>query len=270
MRIIDAHVHVGDNYKPMTPFQDTGRVDRLLRLMDECEVEKAVMVPVVAEFSPDNNSECARWSRQHPDRLAAMTNVAMHELSAIEEVARAREEYGAVAISYYPNSADISWMLEPRYEPIWDALKTYVPVFNLHVSPPNYPTLLELARRHIDLLFVCNHLGLPGQHFEPTDSTYGGLIGARALPNVYIKASAFYAAAATPWDFRCPRALGFFTALLRDLGPQRLLWGTDWPPTSSHLTYRQSLEMVRSCAEGVDEEALQQVLGENAAHVFGI
>ena len=79
MRIIDAHVHVGDNYKPMTPFQDNGRVDRLLRLMDECEVEKAVMVPVVAEFSPDNNSECARWSRQHPDRLAAMTNVAMHE-----------------------------------------------------------------------------------------------------------------------------------------------------------------------------------------------
>mgnify|MGYP001296780459 CR=1 FL=1 len=45
MRIIDAHVHVGDNYKPMTPFQDNGRVDRLLRLMDECEVEKAVMVP---------------------------------------------------------------------------------------------------------------------------------------------------------------------------------------------------------------------------------
>jgi predicted TIM-barrel fold metal-dependent hydrolase len=270
MRIIDAHVHVGDNYKPMTPFQDTGRVDRLLRLMDECEVEKAVMVPVVAEFSPDNNSECARWSRQHPDRLAAMTDVAMHELSAIEEVARAREEYGAVAISYYPNSADISWMLEPRYEPIWDALKTYVPVFNLHVSPPNYPTLLELARRHIDLLFVCNHLGLPGQHFEPTDSTYGGLIGARALPNVYIKASAFYAAAATPWDFRCPRALGFFTALLRDLGPRRLLWGTDWPPTSNHLTYRQSLEIVRSCAEGVDEDALELVLGENAARVFGI
>lgn len=171
MRIIDAHVHVGDNYKPLTPFRDTGRVDRLLRLMDECEVEKAVMVPVVAEFSPDNNSECARWSRQHPDRLAAMTDVAMHELSAIEEVARAREEYGA---------------------------------------------------------------------------------------------------AANPWDFRCPRALGFFTALLLDLGPRRLLWGTDWPPTSSHLTYRQSLEIVRSCAEGVDEESLQQVLGENAAHVFGI
>ena len=98
MRIIDAHVHVGDNYKPLTPFRDTGRVDRLLRLMDECEVEKAVMVPVVAEFSPDNNSECARWSRQHPDRLAAMTNVAMHELSAIEEVARAREEYVAGGI----------------------------------------------------------------------------------------------------------------------------------------------------------------------------
>ena len=27
MRIIDAHVHVGDNYQPMAPFEDAGRVD---------------------------------------------------------------------------------------------------------------------------------------------------------------------------------------------------------------------------------------------------
>ena len=270
MRIIDAHVHVGDNYEPMSPFQDTGRVDRLLMLMDQSEVEKAVMVPVVADFSPDNNAECALWARKHPDRLAAMIDVAIHELNAAEEIARAREEYDAVAISYYPNSADISWMLEPQYDPVWEALKNHVSVFNLHVSPPNYPTLLELAHRHIDLFFVCNHLGLPGQHFEPSDPTYGGLIGARALPNIYIKASAFYGAATTPWDLRCPRALGFFAALLRDLGPSRLLWGTDWPPTSSHLTYRQALEIVRSGAEGMDEGTLELVLGENAARVFGI
>ena len=173
MRIIDAHVHVGDNYRPMTPFQGTGRVDHLLRLMDECEVEKAVMVPVVAEFSPDNNSECARWSRQHPDRMAAMTDVAMHELSAIEEVARAREEYGATA---------------------------------------------------------------------------------------------------NPWDFRCPRALGFFTALLRDLGPRRLLWGTDWPHT-------QRFKPGQMCDDGdlvdlrpemlPDAAILTRTLVDNPAQLFG-
>ena len=269
MRIIDAHVHVGDNYQPMAPFEDTGRVDRLLQEMDECEVEKAVMLPVVADFSPDNNAECARWARQHPDRLVNVADVALHQANADEDIARAREVYEAVAVSYYPSGGDISWMLDPEREPVWEALKTFDLLCNLHVTPPNYSTLLELARRHTDLRFVCNHLALPGRHFEPSDATYGGLINARSLPNVYIKASAFYAAAANPWDLRCPRALGYFAALLRDLGSSRLLWGTDWPPTSRHLTYRQALEIIRTGAE-LEDDALELVLGANAARVFGI
>ena len=38
---IDAHVHVLATYKPMVPFEDTGRVDRLPHLMDDSGVEKA-------------------------------------------------------------------------------------------------------------------------------------------------------------------------------------------------------------------------------------
>ena len=65
MRVIDAHVHVLDDYQPMAPFPDMGRVDRLLQWMDDAEVEKAVMLPIVADFSPDNNEECGRWARNH-------------------------------------------------------------------------------------------------------------------------------------------------------------------------------------------------------------
>ena len=93
MRIIDAHVHVLSTYEPMDPFPDTGRVDRLLYLMDDAGVEKAVMLPVVAPFSPENNADCARWAREHADRLATMTDVALHETDAAERVARAREAY---------------------------------------------------------------------------------------------------------------------------------------------------------------------------------
>ena len=50
MRIIDAHVHVLSTYEPMDPFPDTGRVDRLLYLMDEGGVENAVKLPDVSPF----------------------------------------------------------------------------------------------------------------------------------------------------------------------------------------------------------------------------
>ena len=270
MPIIDAHVHVGDKYQPMAPFEDTGRVDRLLYLMDECGVEKAIMVPVVAEFSPNNNAECARWAREHPERLANMVDVAMHEPDAAIAIARAREEFGAIAISYYPNSADISWMLDPQHQTLWEALAASDLPCNLHVTPPNYPVLLELARGHSDVRFVCNHLGLPSTTLDPSDTTYGGLAEAHNLPNIYIKASAFYGASSTPWDFRAPRALSFFTTLVCCLGPQRLLWGTDWPPASRHLSYRQALEIVRTCAEGLTQDELDLILGGNAAQVFNL
>ena len=269
MRIIDAHVHVLATYEPMDPFPDTGRVDRLLYLMDDAGVEKAVMLPVVAPFSPDNNADCARWARGHADRLATMTDVPLHADDAAERVARARDEYGSVAISYYPHSAEIAWMLNDDCTALWQAFVDSGLVCNLQVTPPNYGTLLELARRYPSVRFLCNHLGLPSS-LDPADPTYGGLSAAAALDNVYVKASAFYAAAETAWDPRCARALGHFTSLVDALGAERVLWGTDWPPTSRHLTYRQALEVVRTFAPGLNEAQRTLILGANAAHLLDI
>jgi L-fuconolactonase len=269
MRIIDAHVHTLATYEPMNPFPDTGRVDRLLYLMDESGVEKAVMLPVVADFAPDNNADCARWAKEHPDRLATMTDVPLHAPDAPALVARAREQYNCVATSYYPNSVDLAWMLDDERAELWAAFAASGLVCNLHVTPNNYPTLIELAQRHPQVNFLCNHLGLP-RGFDPGDATYGGFAAAADLANIYVKASAFYASAQTPWDMRCPRALGFFSALLKLLGPSRILWGTDWPPTSNHLTYRQALEVVRTFATDLDDGDRALVLGVNAAQLLDI
>ena len=73
-----------------------------------------------------------------------------------------------------------------------------------------------------------------------------------------------------PGIFAVPEALGFFSRLLKGLGADRLLWGSDWPPVSRHVTYRQSLEIVRTFATELDEGDRAKVLGENAARVYGI
>jgi L-fuconolactonase len=142
-------------------------------------------------------------------------------------------------------------------------------VCNLQVTPPNYGTLLELAQRHPSVRFLCNHLGLPSS-LDPADTTYGGLDRGAGLDNVFVKASAFYAAADTSWDPRCSRALGYFTSLVSALGAERILWGTDWPPTSRHLTYRQALEVVRAFAPALDDAQRERILGANAASLLGI
>ncbi len=268
MRIIDAHVHVLDNYAPMAPFEDTGRYDRLLKLMDECGVEKAVMLPVVAAFSPHNNEECAGWARLHPDRLATMTDVPLDQPEAPARIGKAREQFGAVAISCYPAKPDLGWMLEPEYGAVWHAFADSGLVCNLHVAPPNYPPFFELARHYPEIRFVLNHFGLVGRT-PAEDPKRAGLLAAADVANVFVKVSAFYSVAAADWDIRCPQALEVFAWILGGVGPEKLLWGTDWPPSSRGLTYRQNLEIVRTIP-GVGEADLGLILGGNAARVFGI
>ncbi|NKB72439.1 MAG: amidohydrolase family protein [Candidatus Latescibacteria bacterium] len=269
MPIIDAHVHTIDNYPSMTPDHDKGSLTRLLYYMDGSGVDKSIMLPVIGPASPGNNQECAQWVKEHPDRLAMLADVPMHQPDAAQRVQRAREEFGAVGTSYYPSTPDLKWMLDAAQEPLWAAYRRTGLVCNLHVGPPNYATLLELVQQQSEVVFTLNHMGCPGG-MELDDGAYDTLLAGAAHANLFVKASAFYGAAATPWDFRCERALGFFQRLLQSYGPDRLLWGTDWPPAGRHLTYQQGLEIVRTFATGMDDDERALVLGGNAARVFEI
>jgi predicted TIM-barrel fold metal-dependent hydrolase len=246
-----------------------GRFDQLLRQMDGCGVEKAIILPYVSERTPDNNERCARHAREFPDRLATLTDVQLHEPTATAQVARAREKYGAVGISYYPARPGLSWMTGPACDPLWEAFDASDLVCNLQITPTDYPVLLQLCTSHPQVRFVINHLGLPGG-LADDDTSYGGLLDGVALPNLYVKASAFYASAGEPWDLRDRRALRYFSRLLQGLGAHRILWGSDWPPAGWHLTYRQTLEILRHAATDLDAEGRDQVLGGNAARVYRV
>ncbi|MBT6148761.1 MAG: amidohydrolase [Gemmatimonadetes bacterium] len=271
MRIIDAHVHTLANYAPMAPFEDMGRVDRLLHHMDEAGVEKALMLPVVQDFSPDNNAECGRWAQEHPDRLAAMTDVPLDAPDAAERVMAARAQYGSVAISCYPRTPDLAWMTASEHDAIWIAFQASGLVCNLQVTPPNYRHIIELAQRYRQVRFVLNHFGLPkGAGIAPEDVASGGLDEARLLDNLFVKVSAYYSVADTPWDHRCPTALAYLYRLRDLLGAERLMFGSDWPPAGRQLTYRQIVEIVRTEATELTEAEKAAILGETAARVYGI
>ena len=270
MRIIDAHVHVFADERANTPYPTAGRAEHLLHLMDQAGVELALLVPAVGPQSPTNREDCARLAAAHPDRLATLADITLHRPDAADLVARARQDIGAVGISYYPDRPDLDWLLAPACEPVWAACATAGLPCNLHLGPAGYGVVLALAARHPQVTFVLSHFGLPGRLFGPEHDTYGGLLAGPTPANLVVKASAFYSVAERPWDWGCPRALGFLRALLRGLGPQRVLWGTDWPPAAGFVTYRQAVEAVRSCLPELTAAELAAVLGGNAARIFRV
>jgi len=52
-------------------------------------------------------------------------------------------------------------------------------------------------------------------------------------------------------------------ALYTGFGAQRLLWGSDWPVSTRYLTYRQTLEILRSHCPFILEPELRLILGGN-------
>jgi predicted TIM-barrel fold metal-dependent hydrolase len=268
MDIIDAHVHLfAQAPRADSPYPGAGRVEPVLRWMDQAGVNQAVLVPAVGPQSPANRQECAQLATAHPDRLALLADVSLHEPTAAAAITGARAG-GAVGISYYPATPTLEWLLAPACEALWAACAAHRLPCNLHGGPAAFAVVRALAERYPEIAFVVSHYGLPGKHFEPDHPTYGGLASQPVPANLWVKASAWYSVAAHGGDEQDPRATAYLQALVRHFGPERVMWGSDWPPAAATMTYAQALAAVRGGLSHLAPAQVAAVLGGNARRVF--
>ena len=54
----------------------------------------------------------------------------------------------------------------------------------------------------------------------------------------------------------------------REVGTEKLMWGSDWPRTMVDFTYRQTLEFLRKEENGLGDAEKRMILGENAARLY--
>ncbi len=79
--------------------------------------------------------------------------------------------------------------------------------------------------------------------------------------NLFIKASGFSYASESTWDFPFSDVRRIVRALYEHFGPDRLLWGSDYPVVRGRMTYRQSIEAVRSHCDFVPPADRTSILG---------
>jgi predicted TIM-barrel fold metal-dependent hydrolase len=125
------------------------------------------------------------------------------------------------------------------------------------------PTVTALAERFPQVPFLLHHLGwVPASPSLDREALSRVIDGAR-LPNLFIKVSGFGYAVADGWNFPCKPALSIARALCDAYGPRRLIWGSDYPVSQRYMTYRQSLEIVRSHCSFISDGEMSDVLGGN-------
>jgi predicted TIM-barrel fold metal-dependent hydrolase len=164
----------------------------------------------------------------------------------------------------------------PEHAPLWTAIAAADLVVTVDLGWHDGPfdghvdRLATLLERHPELHVVVAHLGVsrlwdPAQSapFPVLQNTLRTLSG---FPHVV------FDIAALPFfcpeeEYPYPRAQRIISVALELAGPDRLMWGTDFPTVLQHCTYQQTLDLVRKhvC---LDDHARALLLGQTAERVY--
>jgi L-fuconolactonase len=164
--------------------------------------------------------------------------------------------------------ADPDWIVQPRLAPALDVMSAHGLVFDALVRPLHLPRLLALSERHSTLRIVIDHGAKPdiaSRQWEPWASDMQALAGRR---NVVCKMSGLLTEAGP----RPPRdaVRSWCDHLLRCFGPQRVLWGSDWPVLELAASYGHWWQDTQAVLEPLSVEDRQAVLGGNACRVYQV
>ncbi|MFW6381565.1 MAG: amidohydrolase family protein [Bacillota bacterium] len=256
--IYDAHVHIfadpAISEHVIVSDLDPEDRDSVLNYMERYQLDKMVLLPPDRIPNPprdfdyrEMNEKVARITAAHPDRVIGTCRInplfgpdktrddleyflGEKKLGGIKLVARAD--------FYRPNDLKV---MEPVME---KAAKYDVPLL-FHSGHPSrdLPSLQgKLASHYPEVRVVIAHMGLHDFFWEAVEA-------ARDYPNVYVDMSQ-----AWPYDIK---------VFLREVGAEKMMYGTDSPFQSPRVEQLKVREAVDSVAE------LQQVFHKTATKVWG-
>jgi L-fuconolactonase len=137
---------------------------------------------------------------------------------------------------------DADWLARPAVLRGLQALAAAGLSFDLVTMPAQLPAAVTAARSAPELQFVLDHLGNPPAGAgADDDERWADSIGAlAALPNVTCKLSGAHTSPVRTSDLQ-----PYYDTVLSAFGPDRLMFGTDWPVCTLGGSYGQVLELYR-------------------------
>ena len=269
MRIIDPHVHVWKNdpafpwpAENTNPPKEDYTAEMLLELMAANGVEKTVLVQVI-HYRWDNRY-VAHVIRQYPDKFMAVGRVNPEDPANPDHLSRWTEEHGLHGVRLSPGTgAAGDWFTGPLMDPLFArAQELGVPMLIL-TGASRLVDLARLLERYPDLDVVIDHMA----DVHPDDAEGRRVLtGMARFPRVYVKISHTWSISQEDYPWRDTH--GPVEEVYQSFGPQRIMWGTDWPVCLSRAAYPQPLAVVRDEMKFIAPEDLEWVLGKTVLQLW--
>ena len=162
--------------------------------------------------------------------------------------------------------ADDDWLVRSDLAPAFRTLIEQRLVFDALILPRHLSRLLVVADRYPDLSIVVDHGAKPFIREGVLDPWRADMVAVAARPNIVCKLSGLVTEAKADWTVSDLRP--YVDHLLKIFGPQRLLWGSDWPVVNLSGGYDQWREVTLDLLSSLSETDQAAVLGGNAARIY--
>lgn len=164
---------------------------------------------------------------------------------------------------------DSRWLLRPDVLRGLAAVADAGLAHDLVVLPHQLPAAVEAAARLPGLTFVLDHLGKPPVASGRLEPWRGALRRLAALPNTVCKLSGLVTEAdRSSWTVEGLRP--YADTAVDAFGPDRLMFGSDWPVCLLAAGYEEVLDAARALTGHLGEAERRAVFGGTAARVYGL
>ena len=242
--IVDGHVHIGKS----TRLQINMNGDMLLRIADELGIDRLCCTDLTALFYDmhEGNRLLFEEMKLHGDRILGYCSLhsTRYGQEGLDEIRRCKEVYGMRGLKIY-STPEMS-IAEPTAIPILELCSELKMPILAHTTPAECDYLLTKVP---DVQFIMAHAG--GQPYAHGDWNRAIMV-AKQHRNLYL-------------DTACSTVdSSFVTSCIRELGADRILFGTDIPLLDPWPQWTKVREV------DVTDEERALLMGGNILRLMGV
>jgi len=272
--MIDAHVHIWDlaiqdqAWIPAgSPIRRTFSLTGLRETIASSPVQQVILVQAINDA--DETADLLKAAVGAGDLVAGVIGWAdladpnfsqqLDTLSSAGPLAGVRHQ--ALAEPQPGN-----WLGSPLIQPgLAELARSGLP-FDLMIRPEHFAAAAAAARSHPSLQLVLDHLGKPDIAAGELRSWAAGLARLAAEPNISCKLSGVQTIARSGWTYQDLEP--FLEVALTAFGPDRMMFGSDWPVCTQAASYGQVLAVAAAACAVLSPAEQAAVLGGTARRIY--
>lgn len=162
--------------------------------------------------------------------------------------------------------ADDNWLARPAQAPAFEAMVANGLVFDALLKPRHIPAMLTVLERHPDLACVIDHGAKPDLTTGDLAAWRDGMSALAEHPRLTCKLSGLVTEASSDWTLETLRPV--VDHLLATFGPERLIFGSDWPVVTLRASYAQWFQAAETLLASLTEAQRAAVFGGNAQKLY--